>query len=388
MKPLDHQVSKAKEVYQMLKERGICYLQGEVRSGKTYTAILALEHSDTINKVLVLTKKAAISGFKKFADLSRIDFTIINYEQVKNVSGDFDAVIVDESHNLGPLGKPTQRVKDIRKITYNLPCILMSGTAIVESPNSIYHQCCVTKYTPFKHKNFYAFFREFGIPEVLHLHGRQVAQYKKAKETLFPVINSFTVTMTQQDAGIEVKNKHELHYVELDTKTRELYNTLQKDNVIEDLELVADSTMKLRTSLHMIESGICKVEDSYIKLGNLEKINYLKDNFTMDEHTVVLAHYIGEQELLREHFPNCTVESATAKAEGVDYSHANEFILFSSGYSGAKFIQRIDRITNVNGSNTDKVHHILVKGAISDQVYKQVSQKHDFNNKCFEKGLI
>lgn len=57
----------------------------------------------------------------------------------------------------------------------------------------------------------------------------------------------------------------------------------------------------------------------------------------------------------------------------------------SSGYSGAKFIQRRDRIVNIKGSNTTIVNHILVKGAISEQVYKQVSKKEDFNNSTYQR---
>ena len=44
---------------------------------------------------------------------------------------------------------------------------------------------------------------------------------------------------------------------------------------------------------------------------------------------------------------------------------------------------RRDRIVNITGSNTTVVNHILVKGAISDQVYKKVSKKEDFNNSTY-----
>jgi len=386
MKPLPHQITKAQDVYNVLHSKGICYLAGEVRSGKTYTAILALEKSDKIKKVLVLTKKAAISGFVKFTDLSHINFTVTNYEQINKIKDKFDAVIIDEAHNLGTVGKPSQRVKDIRKVCYNLPVILLSGTAIVESPCSIFHQCCVTKHSPFKHKNFYAFHKEWGVPDILFLHGRQIQQYKKYKPALLNEIDRITVIMTQADAGIVNDREDVVHYVELSGWTESLLKEVEKEQYAQICgeELICDSTMKLRTSLHMIESGVLKIDDNYITLGNIEKFDYLKGTFNMDKDTVILAHYIGEQRILRQYFPQCTVESATAKSEGVDYSHAKEFILFSSGYSGAKFIQRLDRITNINGSATNKVHHILVKGGISDMVYQTVSKKRDFNNKVYK----
>ena len=60
----------------------------------------------------------------------------------------------------------------------------------------------------------------------------------------------------------------------------------------------------------------------------------------------------------------------------------------SSGYSGAKFIQRRDRVVNINGSNTTIVNHILVRGGISEQVYKQVSKKEDFNNSTYVRSEV
>lgn len=391
MKALPHQLSKSAEAFKVFQEKGIVYIAGKPRSGKTYTSILTLEKSKKIKKVLVLTKKAAIEGWLKFTTLSDIDFTVTNYEQIKKVTGPFDACIIDEAHNLGTVGKPSQRVKDIRKVCYDLPTILLSGTAIVESSNSIYHQCCVTKFSPFnQYSSFYKFFSVYGIPSVLHLHGRQIAQYKKAKPELLTEVDKFTIYMDQKDAGITVEAEDVLHYVTLNDETKAMYKQLEKDDliIIQDRELVCDSTMKLRTSLHMMESGGAKIGDDYLDLGNREKVEYLKANFTLDKHTVILAHFIFEQQLLRELFPLCTVESATSKAEGVSYAWAKEFILFSSGYSGSKYIQRRERIIDVQGSNTTKVHHIIVKNAISDQVQKAVRVKEDFNNKTYKKGLL
>jgi hypothetical protein len=97
-----------------------------------------------------------------------------------------------------------------------------------------------------------------------------------------------------------------------------------------------------------------------------------------------MAHYIQQQKLVQELLPEVQVVSAIANAEGVDYSHITNFIILSSDYSGSKFIQRRDRIININGSASLVVHHIMVKNAISEQVYKKVSKKEDFNNSTYE----
>lgn len=416
--PYPHQIKKAEECWNILKTCGYVYLAGKPRSGKTLTALLIAEKSLRIKSVLILTKKAAISGWEKFLDGVNLTHTykVTNYEQVGSWDAlkrkpkfklnpeDYDLVIIDESHNLGTTGKPSGRYKTIRALCYQMPHIHLSGTAIVESPNSIYHQMSISKFNPFKFKTFYDFFRRYGEPYYIKAAGRDIAQYDKYKPELLVEIDKFTIYMTQEDAGIDasVQATDKLHYIELGDKTKKLYNTLMNDNIAEiyyhtlkenkttqetindlRLQLVCDTTMKLRTSLHMLESGICKIEDEYIELGNTEKLDYIYDIFGDNEDTGIMCHFVGERRLLEKKFKKAQIYSSSSHAEGVDLSHLKNFVIMSSDYSGSKFIQRRDRVVNITGSNTTTVNHILVKGAISDQVYKKVSKKEDFNNSTY-----
>lgn len=138
----------------------------------------------------------------------------------------------------------------------------------------------------------------------------------------------------------------------------------------------------------MLEGGIAKVDEDYIELGNTEKIDYIKSTFGDTEDVGIMCHFIGERKLLAKHFKNASIYSSTSHAEGVDLSHLKHFVILSSGYSGSKFIQRRDRVVNINGSNSTIVNHILVKKAISEQVYKKVSKKEDFNNSTYERETI
>lgn len=393
MQPLPYQEHFSKLVFEQLKSTGYAYLAGKPRSGKTYTSILAYEMSDKLSRILVLTKKNAIPGWHKFTvNNARLkhSYYITNYEQVAKLkSEDYDAVIIDESHNTGAFPKPSLRYKQIRKLCWNMPHIHLSGTAIVESPASIYHQMFISKYTPFKHKNFYDFHREFGEPYYIKAAGREINQYDRVKDSLMPYINRFTIYMTQEDAGIDksIQAIDKIHIVELNQSTRDLYNELQNNQIItvpNGEQLVCDSVMKLRTSLHMLESGVAKVSDQYIDLSNREKIDYIKANFGDNEDTGIMCHFVGERQILEKEFKRAKIYSSSSDAEGVDLSHLKNFIILSSDYSGSKFIQRRDRIININGSNTLVVHHIMVKNAISEQVYKKVSKKEDFNNSTYE----
>lgn len=397
MEPLPHQEHFAKLVFEQLKATGYAYLAGKPRSGKTYTSIIAAEMATKVNNVLVLTKKAAIPGWHKFIDgNSRLKHTyyVTNYEQVAKLKPIYDLVIIDESHNIGAFPKPSQRYNDIRKLCWNIPHIHLSGTAIIESMATIYHQMFISKFTPFKHKNFYEFHREFGIPYYIKAQGREINQYDRMKDELLSVINQFTIYMTQEDAGIDksLQAVDKIHIVDLNQGTKELYNKLQVDQVLYldgyDEPLVCDTVMKLRTSLHMLESGVAKIGDNYIDLGNNEKINYILETFGDTEDTGIMCHFVGERQKLEKVFKHAKIYSSSSHAEGVDLSHLKNFIILSSDYSGAKFVQRRERIININGSNTLTVHHIIVKNAISEQVYKRVSKKEDFNNSTYEATKI
>jgi len=318
---------------------------------------------------------------------------------------DYDLVIIDESHNLGTVGKPIGRYKTIKSLCYNLPHIHLSGTAIVESPNSIYHQMSISQFNPFEYKNFYEFFRAYGKPYYIKAGGRDIAQYDKYKDELLTKIDQFTVYMTQEDAGIskDVQATDKLHYITLDKSTKDLYNELQEHNIasiwwlmnglnslinIPTIDLVCDSVMKLRTSLHMLESGIAKIDDEYIELGNLEKLNYIKKTFGDSEGVGIMCHFVGERKLLEKHFKHAKLYGSTSHAEGVDLSHLEHFVIMSSGYSGSKFIQRRDRIVNITGSKSTTVNHILVKGAISEQVFITCNKKEDFNNSTYTNNIL
>lgn len=415
MKPYPHQIEKAEACWEILKSKGYVYLAGKPRSGKTLTALLIAEKSSKVSNVIILTTKKAIPGWERFLSDTELgltkNYTVTNYEQVGRITGNkynmkldgsnYQLAIIDESHNLGVLGRPSQRVKLIRKLCWELPHIHLSGTAIVESPNGIYHQMCISKYNPFKFANFYDFFRHYGLPYYIKAQGREIQQYDKAnEELLLPEVNKFTVYMTQEDAGIssDVQSTDKLHYITLSDYTKHFYNKLQRDKVIPNFsyangtpsgyDIVCDSVMKLRMSLHMLEGGVLKIGEDYIELGNTEKIDYIKETFGDTKEVGIMCHFIGERDLLRKHFKNAEIYSSTADAEGVDLSHLKHFVIMSSGYSGAKFIQRRDRVVNINGSNTTIVNHILVKGGISEQVYKQVSKKEDFNNSTYVRSEV
>lgn len=420
MKPLAHQIQKSQELFNLLKKNKYAYLNGEPRSGKTLTALLALSYSKSISNILVITKKAAINGITKFIDDSELKqywshqtHTVMNYEALgkyvlrkTSASGkplkkpikelqlnvnpdDFDFTICDESHRLGKLGKPSQTYDIVKAITQDKPFLCMSGTPIIESPNHIYYQMSISTKSPFQQSSFYRFFDDWGIPTYLKLHGRMVTQYKVAKPQLLSYIDKFTVTMSQVDANIDQSNQamDHIHYIEPSAGFVQAYNQLLKDKIlkVDSYTLVADSTMKLRTSLHQMESGIVLIDQVPVDLQFREKLNYIKQNWPDSAKTGIMCYYRAEYDLLKSNFQHAEIYSSISHAEGVDLSHLDNFIIFSFGFSGAKFVQLRNRAVNVNSTTESKVHILLTRNSISTQVYEAVNNKRTFNDSLFIK---
>jgi hypothetical protein len=423
VKPLSHQLKYSKLVFDMLRQRKYCLLLGEIRSGKTLTALLALSYSKSIKRILILTKKAAISGITKFIDdpelqayWSHQTHTVTNYESIgrfvqrtTSKSGkplakpvtepafklnpdDYDLLVVDECHLLGKLGKPSQRYKLLKLLAQDKPWLAMSGTAYVESPNQIYYETTFSTKTPFPEKSFYEFHRKWGVPSEIKVgYNQVVADYKLAKPELLTYIDSFSVKMTQADADIKVKSQDQLHYVKPSSGTQKLYNKLLEDRIANTPHglIVADTIMALRTQLHQIEGGTIKIDTDYYDLNLNDKVNYIKQVWGDHADLGIMAYYKAEYDLLTSHFKHAQIYSSIRHAEGVNLAHLKNFVVYSFGFSGSKFIQLRDRITNVDGSNTSTVHILLsTNNAISNQAYEAVASKRDFNNKVFKQQRI
>lgn len=380
---LPHQVATADKVLAVLKKRGVCLLAGETRTGKTRTAIRALELSGAEN-ILVLTKKQAISGWE--SELAAVQptkrYTVVNYEQAHKLVPEYHVVVLDESHNFGNRGKPTQRFKAVRALAYHVPLLCLSGTPSVESLLSYYYQFGVSQYSPFnKYPNFYHFFNVWGVPSFIRLHGRQVETYSKAKPALLDVVKPYIVPLTQQQAGIVHTAQDVVHEVELHPQTLTWLATLKEDKVatIAGHDIVLDTDAKERVVLHQIESGAVKLNNTLEMLPNTEMVDYIKATWGDSPDIAIMCHYHATREKVAQHLPHCHVYSSDGHAEGVNLSHYAHFIILNSGYSGAKFVQRRDRIVNLKRDTPAIVHHIVAKGQLSAAVYKVVSKKHDFN---------
>jgi hypothetical protein len=199
------------------------------------------------------------------------------------------------------------------------------------------------------------------------------------------------ITKTRAELGFEQEPEDEVHYVELDEVTKEVYNELLKDRVVEFKSglLVADTPMKLRTSLHSLEGGTIIIDGTYNVLANDEKVRYIKKVWGDTKDLVIMYNYKAEQTKLEAEFKNARILQATSYAEGVDLSNHKHLVIYSQDFSTARHSQRRARQANKNRKEEILVHYLLVKKAISEQVYNTVSKnKTNFVDSTFVKEKI
>lgn len=406
MKPYDHQLELANKGLKILKENMIVYFACEERTGKTLASILVAERLKQINKVLVLTKKKALTGWTEtiFKYKPKKHYQIINYHQASKIKVDYDLVILDEAHNyISSFPKRSKMWADIRKLTKGKPLIYMSATPFAQGYQLLYHQFKLSDWSPWlAWENAYEWFGSFGIPKSIWIAGKEVQQYNNIEQVAFDEVKHLFITMKRSEIGFKVEPDSKIHYVELEDKTKQVYNTLIKDRAIElnGWTLICDTVSKLRPTLHMLEGGVAlvltkpekgrkKLKRNYIQLGNTEKIQYILYNFGDSKDVVIMYNYIAEEIKLKKYFKHATILQATSFAEGVDLSGYKHLIVYSQDFSTARHTQRKARQANLLRTEPIIVHYLLVSGAISDQAYKAVAiNKMNYVDRLYDGSLL
>jgi len=395
MIPYPHQVDGAEEVYDILKKHGLAYMAWEERCGKTLASILVAEMSKA-TKVLVITKKKALDGW--YDTLRQYkhnkDYTVTNYHQAKKLKPVYDLVLLDESHSyVSGYPKPSKMWKEVAALTRGIPIIYMSATPYAQGYQLLYNQFKLSTWTPFKFKSFYEFHRAWGIPDKIRTPFGLQETYKKIKPEVYKTISHLFSTRTRKELNFEHEPEDHLHMIELSKQTRDLYNKCMKDEMLlipeKGIESPLDSPMKIRTTLHMVEGGVAKVDDSYYVLDNTEKIDAIVKDFGDTKDMVIMYQYIAEGEKLRKAFKHATILQGTSFAEGVDLSMYKHLIIYSMDFSTSRYSQRRARQANKKRDTPIDVHFYLVDGAVSEQVYKTVAiNKENFINSLFIRSEI
>ena len=390
MIPYTYQVAAANSAADILKKHMIVYLAMEERTGKSLTAILLAEQLE-VERVLIITKKNALGGWRETlkAFPHTKDYTVTNYHQACKVSGKFDLIMLDESHNyISTFPKPGKLWNDVKALTGSKPIVYISATPYAQGPQQLFHQFKLSSWSPWsQHVNFYNWFRQFGIPYTMNISGVEIPQYDRVKtDMVLGCVDHLFITKTREELGFDHEPIDKLHYIELSPSTRTIYNEIVEHNICKlDVGMVVcDTSPKLRTVLHQLEGGTVKIDDDRFILANREKLDYILNEFGDSEDLVIMYNYIKERDKLEAEFKKATILQATSFAEGVDLHKFKHLVIYSQDFSTARHTQRRARQCNKNRAEPIVVHYLLTPGAASARVYKTVSvNKQNFVDKVF-----
>jgi len=397
-----HQLEWADNAYTILQDNGLVYNTSLERTGKTLSSIRLVELTSR-QSCLVLTKKAAIEDWlTAVKDYTHgKEFQVINYESAHKIEPDsFDIVILDESHHaLSKYPKPSKTFLKIAKMVYGLPLIYLSATPHAETFSQLYYQLRLSPHSPFsQYKNFYEWHKEFGIEEVQYLAGRAIKMYNVTQEDrIKPIFDKISLGVTRKEIGFKHEAQDLPHFIRLDTSTELLLNTIKNDRVLEvqGYEVLAETVGSMLQKMYQIEGGTLKIEVGMknestkdyvsVNLGNLEKINYIKEQWGDTDEMVIMYNYKQEEILLLQHFHNADIRQADRFAEGVSYKHKKHLIIYSMSWRTSKFIQRRNRQADMEREEEIVVHYLLVEGGISHNIYEAVVEKNEnFNARAYQ----
>lgn len=400
----DYQIEISNKAYTILKRLKLVFLICEVRTGKTLMALNTARLYGAKN-VLFLTKKKAISSIKNdyndFRYSSDYQITIINNESLHKVEGDFDFIVMDESHRFGSFPKPCKMAKDFKKRFSHLPIVMMTGTFHPESYSQIYHQFWISDYSPFKEPNFYKWAKTYVNVKDRHLGYAVVKDYSDGiKELINPIIEPYILTYTQEQAGFTTEVKENVLKVKMNDITYQIANKLKKDLFIvskDGSEIIADTAVKLMQKLHQVYSGTVLFEDGSYRIFDTSKAEFIKERFK-GKRLGIFYKFKAEYDLLKqtfgdeltnelESFNNGVKHIAlqiVSGSEGISLSNADYLIYYNIDFSAKNYWQSRDRLTTMERKSND-VFWIFSDRGIEEKIYDQVMNKKNFTLNVFKR---
>ena len=396
------QLDNAEQCTDILNKYGLVYLQHQMRTGKTLTALQIAKNINS-QSVLFLTKKKAIesvlSDFKAFNFNYALEVT--NYESLHKVIGKYDLVILDEAHSIGAFPKPSIRTKLLKQMFFDSKIVYLSGTPSSESYSQWFHQFWISKNSPFKnYVNFYKWAKDYTEPAVIYTTYGQSKDYSKAKVDLIDdKIKHLVHKFTQSDGGFENVIKKTLHFIDMNDITYRLIDKLKKDNIVigKNENIIADSGVKLMSKQHQLGSGTIIFDSGNVAIidyskalfiknnlkGKLAILYYFKEELTMliDVFGDAITNDLNEFNKTDKHF----VGQQYSSAMGVNLSKADRLVYLNFGFSGTNFVQSLDRLTIKERKETE-VHFILANKTIDYKILQTIEQKKNFTLKMYENG--
>lgn len=410
MKLRDYQIKNSKIIVDNIVKTKIYGFVGEMRVGKTATA-LSVAKDLGCKKVLFVTKKKAISSIE--SDFKKLrygyELIVINYESLHKIDDSgIDMLVADESHRFSSFPKPSKWAKDLKNIilkNINAYVLLLSGTFSPESYSQVYHQFWISPHSPFKaYISFYKWANDFVVVRKKRIGVFFVNDYTGAIESkVDSYLKNYLLSFTQEQAGFKSSVIEKFHTIPANTKTLLFINKLKKDKIIEGVNdvIIADSGAKLQQKIHQMFSGTIKLDSGKRIVLNHDKAKYIKKTFK-NKRLAIIYKFVAESTAIKdifielitndlEEFQNSRtlnfMGQVSSVKEGTDLSKADILIMYNIDFSATSYFQARARLSTISRPMTH-VHWIFTKNGIEQDIYKTVSKKKDYTLSYFKKYLV
>jgi hypothetical protein len=386
------------------------YLSMEVRTGKTLTALSALDCVGGVTTVLFVTKKKAIEGIKKdynaLAPSYKCDF--INYESLhKVVDICYDAIVFDEAHGMGAFPKPSLRAIEARRLVHHCDpyVIFLSGTPSPESYSQMYHQMWILGYrSPFAEPTFYKWAHSYVKIWERMINGFRVHDYSNGiQEKIMAEVKPYMISYTQNEAGFTSKVNEHVLKVRMSNTTYMIADKLKRDLLFEGKDdlILADTPVKLMQKLHQIYSGTVILESGKSVVLDKTKAEFIKELFAgkriavfykfQEELKCLLSVFQEDMttDLGKFHAGECNnfaIQIVTGR-EGISLKEADFLVYYNIDFSATSYWQSRDRLTTMDRLENN-VYWIFAEDGIEEKIYKVVQQKKPYTVSHFKKDLL
>jgi hypothetical protein len=387
------------KAFDVLVKYGFVYLSMQVRTGKTLTAMGTAQKLG-VDNMLFVTKKKAISSIEDDYKLlsPKFHLTVINYESLHKVEGEYECIVLDEAHGMGAYPKPSKRTKMIKQIIkkQNPFVILMSGTPTPESFSQMYHQVYACPHNPFRnYTNFYKFAKDYVNVVQIRIGAMPHNNYSSGKQSILDQMKPYMISYTQKEAGFKVETIEKVLKVKMSDLTYNMVKQLKKNLVIEgtDEVVLADTGVKLMSKLHQLFSGTVKFESGKATVIDLSKAEFIRTQFK-NQKIGIFYKFKAEYDALKEVYgddltsdlkefkttdKNIALQVVSGR-EGISLKEADCLVNYNIDFSALSYWQSRDRMTTKDSIQND-VYWIFSENGIEEKIYRAVTKKKDYTLK-------
>lgn len=402
--PRWYQEELSQQMLDILNEYGIVYLSAEVRTGKTFTSLMAA-HQYGAKKVLFSTVKKAIGGIKEQVDIfGKLDVDVVSMDSLHKVDHkEYDFIILDEAHKFGGFPKPPKKYREAKKVVKNKPTILMSGTPSPESYSQLFHQFKVREDNPFgSYSTFYKWAASYvDIKERDFGYGKVKDYSDGKKEKIMQALDPYFVRFTQAEAGFKNSVSEFVLHVHMSSRTEMAIRKLKKDRVLynDRCTILGDTPVKLMAKVHQMASGTVITEEGDYRIFDRSKVDYIRREFD-GQKLAIFYKYKSELKMLKEEFGDMLTDDIVefdktdkhialqvkAGSTGINLSAADAQVYLNIDFSSQDWLQSRARMQTKDRTDV-KVYILASNCGIEREIYKALQKKEDYTTSHFKRTL-